>query len=83
MADHCEQGSRRRLTKESCVEWFFCLTGIVGFFLFVRKLRDIELTIKEFYLGMALAVMMCTVWFALGLLWIINNRLREIQDKMD
>ena len=83
MAGPCPHVRRRRLTKESFVEWFFCLTGIVGFFFFVRKLRDIELTIKEFYLGMALAVMMCTVWFALGLLWIINNRLREIQDRMD
>ena len=83
MADCCSRTPKRQVTKESCVEWFFCLTGIVGFFLFVRKLRGIELTIKEFYLGMMLAVMMCTVWFALGLLWIINNRLREIQDRMD
>ena len=83
MADCCEQKSRCRLTKESFVEWFFCLTGIAGFFLFVHKLRDIELTIKEFYLGMALAVVLCTVWFSLGLLWIINNRLRDMQDKMD
>lgn len=77
ITEECGARKVQRVDKATCCELTTALTAVLVFFLSLRKIGALDLTIPQYHLAIAVSLILFFVWACMGQLLAINLRLKQ------